>query len=63
MQVVERLQLSTKSALLLVKLDGKEFVMTTGSESARLVHVQSRDEVLFEETLSSACHDVGAYNA
>ena len=62
MQVVERLQLSSKSALLLVKLDGKEFVMTTGSESARLVPLQNRGEELFEETLSSACNEVGEYN-
>lgn len=62
MQVVERLQLSSKSALLLVTLDGKEFVMSTGSESARLVPLQSRSEEIFEETLSSACDDVGEYN-
>jgi flagellar biogenesis protein FliO len=62
MQVVERLQLSTKSALVLVKLDGKEFVMTTGSETTRLVPLQSGSEELFEETLSSACGDVGEYN-
>ena len=63
MQVVERLQLSPKSALVLVKLDGKEFMMTTGSEATRLVPLQSRNEELFEESLSSACHDVGEYNA
>lgn len=62
MQVVERLQISPKSALVLVKLDGKEFVMTTGSESTRLVPLQSRSEELFEDTLSSACRDVGEYN-
>ncbi len=62
MQVVERLQISPKSALVLVKLDGKEFVMTTGSESTRLVPLQSRSEELFEDTLSSACNDVGEYN-
>jgi flagellar biogenesis protein FliO len=62
LQVVERLQISPKSALVLVKLDGKEFVMTTGSESTRLVPLQSRSEELFEDTLSSACNDVGEYN-
>jgi flagellar biogenesis protein FliO len=62
MQVVERLQLSPKSALVLVKLDGKEFVMTTGSENTRLVPLQSRNDDLFEETLSSVCGDVGEYN-
>ena len=62
MQVVERLQISPKSALVLVKLDGKEFVMTTGSERTRLVPLQSRSEEVFEDTLSSACNDVGEYN-
>lgn len=62
MQVVERLQISPKSSLVLVKLDGKEFVMTTGSESTRVVPLQSRREEVFEDTLSSACSDVGEYN-
>ncbi len=63
MQIVERLQISPKSALILITLDGKEFVMTSGSETTRLVPLQSRNEELFEETLSSACDDVGEYNA
>ncbi|MEY4670058.1 MAG: hypothetical protein RL518_2757 [Pseudomonadota bacterium] len=62
-QIVERLQLSQKSQLILVKLDGKEFLMTTGSESTRLVPLQSRGEEIFEDTLTSACNDVGEYNA
>jgi flagellar biogenesis protein FliO len=63
MQVVERLQISQKSALVLVKLDGKEFLMTTGSESSRLVSPPNRTDEVFEETLSSACNEVGEYNA
>jgi hypothetical protein len=62
MQIIERLPLSAKSALVLVKLDGKEFMMATGPEHARLVPLSSRSEELFEETLSSACGDVGEYN-
>ncbi|MEN9847101.1 MAG: hypothetical protein RIS36_2248 [Pseudomonadota bacterium] len=62
MQVVERLQISSKSSLVLVKLDGREFVMTTGSESPRFVPLQSRGDEVFEETLSSACCEVGEYN-
>jgi len=63
LQVVERLQLSQKNALVLVKLDGKEFLMATGSDSSRLVPISSRANELFEETLSSACDEVGEYNA
>ena len=63
MQVVERLQISQKNALVLVKLDGKEFLMTTGSESSRLVSPPNRTDEAFEETLSSACNEVGEYNA
>jgi flagellar biogenesis protein FliO len=63
LQVVERLQLSQKNALVLVKLDGKEFLMATGSDSSRLVPLSSHAKDLFEETLSSACDEVGEYNA
>ena len=62
MQLVERLQLSQKSALVLVKLDGKEFLMTTGAESSRLVSLPNKNVELFEDTLSSACNEVGEYN-
>lgn len=63
LQVVERLQLSQKNALVLVKFDDKEFLMATGSDSSRLVPVSMRTNDLFEETLSSACDEVGEYNA
>ena len=63
LQIIERLQLSQKSSLVLVKLDGKEFLMATGSDSGRLVPVSFRGDEIFEETLSSACNDVGEYNA
>jgi len=62
LQIVERLQISQKSALVLVKLDGKEFLMTTGSESSRLVSPPNKTEEMFEETLSTACNEVGEYN-
>jgi flagellar biogenesis protein FliO len=62
LHIVERLQLSQKSALVLVKLDGKEFLMTTGSESTRLISPPHKTEEIFEETLSSACNEVGEYN-
>lgn len=62
MQLVERIQISQKSALVLVKLDGKEFLMSTGAEASRLVPLSQRQEELFDETLADACSDVGEYN-
>lgn len=62
LQVIERIPLSQKSALVLVKLDGKEFLMSTGAESSRLVPLSQRQEDLFDETLANACNDVGEYN-
>lgn len=63
LQLVERLQISQKSALVLVKLDGKEFIISTGSEASRLVPLSDRREDLFDETLNGACAEVGEYNA
>jgi flagellar biogenesis protein FliO len=63
LQVLERIQISQKSALVLVKLDNKEFIMSTGSESSRLVPLTGRHEELFDEALSGACEEVGEYNA
>lgn len=63
LQLVERLQISQKSSLVLVKLDGKEFIMSTGAESSRLVPLTSTNDELFDEALNGACQDVGEYNA
>lgn len=63
LQVVERLPLSSKSALLLVKLDGKEFMLSTGPEAARLISPPRTTEELFDESLINACDDVGEVNA
>jgi len=63
MQVVERLNLSQKSALVLVKLDGKEFLLSTGSEGCRVVSAPRDAEYLFDQTLTSACEEVKEFNA
>lgn len=63
LQIVERIQLTQKSALVLVKLDNREFIMSTGTESSRLVPLTGRHEELFDETLNGACQEVGEYNA
>ena len=63
LQIVERLPLSAKSSLLLVKLDGKEFMLSTGPEAARLISPPRHSEDLFDETLNNACEEVGELNA
>ena len=63
LRVVERLQLTQKSSLLLVTLDGKEFLVSTGAEQSRLITPPKSGEEYFDESLSSACADVGEFNA
>lgn len=63
LQIVERLPLSSKSSLLLVRLDGKEFMLSTGAEAARLISPPRSTEELFDESLITACDDVGEVNA
>ena len=63
LRIVERLQLTQKSALLLVTLDGKEFLLSTGAEQSRLITPPKSGEEFFDESLSTACADVGEFNA
>lgn len=63
LQVVERLPLSPKSSLLLVKVDGKELLVSTGAEAARLIPLPRSNEDVFEETLVNAVGVVGEFNA
>jgi flagellar biogenesis protein FliO len=63
LKVVERLQLTQKSSLLLVTLDGKEFLVSTGAEQSRLITPPKSGEEFFDESLSTACADVGEFNA
>jgi flagellar biogenesis protein FliO len=63
LQIIERLPLTSKSSLLLVKLDGKEFMLSTGSEATRLIAPPRQSDELFDETLNSACDEVGELNA
>lgn len=63
LKVVERLQLTQKSSLLLVTLDGKEFLVSTGAEQSRLITPPKTGEEFFDESLSTACADVGEFNA
>lgn len=63
LQVIERLPLSPKSALLLVRLDGREFLLTSGAEQSRLISLPREQDGVFAEALESACGEVGEFNA
>jgi hypothetical protein len=51
LQVLERVAISSKGALLLVALDGREFVLATGTEAAKLVLSQPRSNSTFDDEL------------
>lgn len=63
LQIVERLPLSSKSCLVLVKLDGKEMLITTGSENSRLISTQLQRDELFDHSLLAACEDINELSA
>ena len=60
--LVERLQISPKGALHLVALDGREFIVATGSEAPRVVLAPRDARAEFEESLvASAAAEVEKY--
>lgn len=53
MKVIEKMQLTQKSSLLLVSCDGREMLLTVGPDQARLLQSQlSSNRELFEETFA-----------
>jgi flagellar biogenesis protein FliO len=62
-EIRERIQLSSKSSLLLVAVDDKEYLITRGSETVCIVPNQSSSAEMFAESLNDASDDVEAYNA
>jgi flagellar biogenesis protein FliO len=62
-EVIERMQLSSKSSLLLVAVDNREFLIARGSESVQIVSNQSGSAELFAESLASVATESEAYNA
>jgi hypothetical protein len=63
MVVRERLALSSKSALVLVSLDGKEFVVASGSEHVTLVPTNAITAVSFSESLDDETRREEVFNA
>jgi flagellar biogenesis protein FliO len=53
MKVIEKMQLTQKSSLLLVSCDGRELLLTVGPDQARLLQSQlSSNREFFEETFA-----------
>jgi flagellar biogenesis protein FliO len=63
MIVRERLSLSSKSALILVSLDGKEFVVASGSEHVTLVPTNTIMAASFSESLEDETTREEVFNA
>ena len=63
LHIIERVSLTAKSSLLLVKLDGREFLLTAGAEQSRLISLPREEVGVFTEDLDEACGDLGALNA
>jgi flagellar biogenesis protein FliO len=61
--VRERLTLSSKSSLTLVSLDGKEFVVASGSEHVTLIPTNTITANSFSEALSEETELEGVFNA
>ena len=63
LHIIERVSLTAKSSLLLVRLDGRESLLTAGAEQSRLISLPKDDVAGFSEDLDEACDDLGALNA
>jgi flagellar biogenesis protein FliO len=63
MAVLERLAVTHKSAVYLVSLDGKEFLLTSGPDNLRIVSAPTSSSATFDESLAAACQDVEVGNA
>ena len=55
--VLERVSVSQKGSIALVSVDGKEFLVTAGPDSPRIVPVSEARPQCFEESLGAAYTD------
>lgn len=63
LMVLERVAVSQKGSILLVSLDGKEFVVATGADKPRIVAPQSSEQPCFGDSLDEACSEQETFNA
>ena len=63
LSVIERVSVSAKGSVALVSLDGKEYLVTAGTDTPRIVPVQSSRPELFEESLAQVYRQEESFNA
>jgi flagellar biogenesis protein FliO len=61
--VLERVAVSQKGSILLVSLDGKEFVVATGADKPRIVSPTREEPAYFGDSLDEACGAQETFNA
>lgn len=59
----ERLPISPKASLLVVALDGKEFLVSTGSDRVTVIPSHALAVNDFSDSFTEACEDSEAFNA
>lgn len=57
LMIIERMPITAKSAVTLVSLDGKEFIVTSGPDNLRVVPTHAVGKDTFDESLALACND------
>ncbi len=62
MVILERVALTQKASLMVVSLDGKEFLVASGSEKVTMLPTQTLSTPVFTDSLNEACEEVGAYD-
>lgn len=61
--VLERVSVSQKGSVALVSLDGREFLVTVGPDSPRIVPVSDARGGSFAESLGAECSEQELFNA
>jgi hypothetical protein len=59
----ERVALTPKATLMVVSLDGKEFLVASGSEKVTLLPSHALSTAHFGDSLNDVCDEVEAFNA
>lgn len=63
LRILERLPVSAKNSLLLVELDGRELLLSTGPDSPKMLLSSSKRENSFDDTLLDATMIGDEFNA
>lgn len=63
LEILERVAVSQKGSVALVSLDGREFLITAGADSPRIVPVSAARGDSFAESLGADCSEQELFNA